>query len=50
MKSPARGGRCGVEVGVGSPAGGRWPGVVGDLRGSGTLTKLLLSRPMQEET
>ena len=28
-----------VEAGVGLPAGGHRPGVVGDLRGSGTLTK-----------
>lgn len=40
MKSPARGGRGGVEAGVGSPAGGGRPSVVGDLRGSGTLTCL----------
>jgi hypothetical protein len=39
MKNPARGGRGRVEVGVGSPTGGCRTGVVGDLRGSGTLIK-----------
>ena len=38
-----------VEGLVGSPSGGRWPGVVGDLRGSGTLAKADRLRIASEE-